>query len=175
MSQKRTLEEKTSRLGREQLAWVEPMQKWIEQAQNMENIAQSKNLFEKKVAAKEIFGSNLLLTQKNVAVLTPENVVAENVVNVVSPSENVVVIGKNVVENVVGGGEKRHWKAVQAFQNLAKEKPRGEAWQFVAPGLGFEPRYTASKAVVLPLDDPGTGAGILSYRVWMVNFRLNLI
>ena len=26
---------------------------------------------------------------------------------------------------------------------------------FLAPGLGFEPRYTASEAVVLPLDDPG--------------------
>ena len=64
MGQKKTLEEKTSRLSREQLAWVEPMQKWIEQAQNMENIAQDHNLFAKKVAAKEIFGSNLLLTQK---------------------------------------------------------------------------------------------------------------
>ena len=25
----------------------------------------------------------------------------------------------------------------------------------MAPGLGFEPRYTAPEAVVLPLDDPG--------------------
>ena len=155
MSQKRTLEEKTSRLRREQLAWVEPMQKWIEQAQNMENIAQSKNLFEKKVAAKEIFGSNLLLTQKNVVVLSPENVVVENVVNIVSPSENVVVIGKNVVENVVGGGEKRHWAALQAFHISVNERPRREAWPFLAPRLGFEPRYTAPEAVVLPLDDLG--------------------
>ena len=128
-----------SRLGREQLAWVEPMQKWIEQAQNMENIAQDHNLFAKKVAAKEIFGSNLLLTQKNVVVLSPENVVGENVVNVVDPSENVVVIGKNVGENVVGGGVKRHWAALQAFHISVNERPRREAWPFLAPGVGIEP------------------------------------
>lgn len=45
---------------------------------------------------------NLLLTQKNVVVLSPENVVVENVVNVVDPNKNVVVIGKNVVENDTG-------------------------------------------------------------------------
>ena len=27
----------------------------------------------------------------------------------------------------------------------------------MVPGLGFEPRYSASKADVLPLDDPGVG------------------
>ncbi len=27
----------------------------------------------------------------------------------------------------------------------------------LAPGLGLEPRFTASKAAVLPLDDPGSG------------------
>ncbi len=26
----------------------------------------------------------------------------------------------------------------------------------LAPGLGFEPRYNAPEALVLPLDDPGT-------------------
>jgi hypothetical protein len=29
--------------------------------------------------------------------------------------------------------------------------------QSVAAGLGFEPRHTAPKTVVLPLDDPATG------------------
>lgn len=27
----------------------------------------------------------------------------------------------------------------------------------MVPGRGFEPRFTASKAAVLPLDDPGSG------------------
>ncbi len=169
MSQKKSLEEKTSRLGREQLAWVEPMQKWIEQAQNMENIAQDHNLFAKKVAAKEIFGSNLLLTQKNVVVGSPQNVVAENVVNVVDPSENVVVIEKNVVENVVGGGVKRHWVALQAINILVNERPRREAWPFLAPRLGFEPRYTAPEAVVLPLDDLGISSKSVCQQPLNVN------
>jgi hypothetical protein len=75
---------------------------------------------------------NLLLTQKNVVVLSPENVVVENVVNVVDPNKNVVVIGKNVVENVVGGGGKRHWTALQAINILVNERPRREAWPFLA-------------------------------------------
>ena len=86
-------------------------------------------------------------------VVSPENVVVENVVNVVDPSENVVVIGKNVGENVVGGGGKRHWAALQAINILVNEKPRREAWPFLAPRLGFEPRYPAPEAGVLPLDD----------------------
>ncbi len=35
------------------------------------------------------------------------------------------------------------------------EKPRREAWPFLAPRLGFEPRYPAPEAGVLPLDDLG--------------------
>ncbi len=171
MSQRKSLEEKVSRLSRDRIAWIEPMKKWIERAQNMENIAQDQNLFEKKVAAKEIFGSNLSLTQKNVVVLDPENVVnvvGKNVVGGLrSHSENVVdlseTIGQNVVEtnqetspysfeNVVGGCLKRQWAALYAARQVASEKP---TCIVLAPGLGFEPRYTASKAVVLPLDDPG--------------------
>ena len=44
------------------------------------------------------------------------------------------------------------------------KKPSLVARFFVAPGRGFEPRYAASKAAVLPLDDPGTSGAILSYR-----------
>ena len=64
-----------------------------------------------------------MLTQKNVVVGSPENVV--NVVgkNVVDPSENVVVVQKNVDQNVVGGGYKTQWTAVQAAHIMACEKP----------------------------------------------------
>ena len=44
------------------------MEKWIKDAGNMEKIALDSNLFSKKVAAKEIFGSNLLLAEKTVRV-----------------------------------------------------------------------------------------------------------
>ena len=59
--------------------------------------------------------SNLLLTQKNVV-----NVVVENVVD---PSENVVVVRKNVDQNVVVGSVKTQWTAVQAAHIIACEKP----------------------------------------------------
>jgi hypothetical protein len=36
----------------------------------------------------------------------------------------------------------------------------------VVPGLGIEPRFTASKAAVLPLDDPGVyGMNLLVGRI----------
>jgi hypothetical protein len=40
------------------------MEKWINYAQNMEKIARDSNLLNKKVAAKEIFGSNLFLASR---------------------------------------------------------------------------------------------------------------
>ncbi len=67
--------------------------------------------------------SNLLLTQKNVVVGCPKNVVNVVVKNVVDPSENVVVVQKNVDQNVVVGGGKTQWTAVQAAHIMACEKP----------------------------------------------------
>ena len=46
--------------------WVEPMENWINYAQTLEKIASDSNLLEKKVAAKEIFGSNLFLASRAV-------------------------------------------------------------------------------------------------------------
>lgn len=37
----------------------------------------------------------------------------------------------------------------------------------LAPGLGFEPRSTAPKAVVLPLDDPGVRVGSFLYSCYL--------
>ena len=64
-----------------------------------------------------------MLTQENVVVVYPENVV--NVVgkNVVDPTENVVVVRKNVDQNVVGGGIKQQWAAVKAARSMLREKP----------------------------------------------------
>ena len=137
LSQKKSLEEKRSRLEHTANAWLEPMEKWLNDGEKLKKIAQASDLFAKKVTAKEIFGSNLLLTQENVVVVYPENVV--NVVgkNVVDPSENVVVVRKNVDQNVVGGGIKQQWAAVKAARSMASEKPLSFV---MAPRLGFEPR-----------------------------------
>lgn len=123
LSQKKSLEEKLARLKHSANAWLEPMEKWLNQAESLKKTAQDSDLFAKKVTAKEIFGSNLLLTQKNVVVVSPKNVV--NVVgkNVVDPSENVVGVRKNVDQNVVGGGYKTQWAALSAARAMASKKP----------------------------------------------------
>jgi len=62
--EKKSLEEKITRIEQKQNDWLEPMVKWINYAQNIEKIARDSNLLEKKVAAKEIFGSNLCLASR---------------------------------------------------------------------------------------------------------------
>ena len=62
MSEKKTLEEKTTTLEQKQTGWIEPMSEWIKEARNLPKIARETNLFAKKVAAKEIFGSNFILS-----------------------------------------------------------------------------------------------------------------
>ena len=44
--------------------WLEPFQNWIKVASNLVKIARDSNLFEKKVAAKQVFGSNLRLAAR---------------------------------------------------------------------------------------------------------------
>ena len=64
LSEKKSLEEQNIKLEQKQNDWLEPMENWINYAQNIEKIARDDNLFEKKVAAKEIFGSNLRLASR---------------------------------------------------------------------------------------------------------------
>src|SRR3989344_1056928 len=71
LSEKKSLETEISRSEGKQKLWLEPMQKWINKAQNMEKIALDTDLFSKKVCAKEIFGSNLLLQNKSVRASAP--------------------------------------------------------------------------------------------------------
>lgn len=136
LGQKKSLEEKQGRLKHAANAWLEPMAEWLNDAEKLKELAQASDLFAKKVTAKEIFGSNLLLTQKNVVVVSPENVVNVVVENVVDPSENVVVVRKNVDQNVVVGGVKTQWTAVQAAHIMACEKPLSFV---LAPRVGIEP------------------------------------
>ena len=64
LSEKKSLEEQNVKLEQKQNDWLEPMENWINYAQNIEKIARDSNLLEKKVAAKEIFGSNLRLASR---------------------------------------------------------------------------------------------------------------
>src|SRR3989339_1792307 len=64
MSEKKSLEEKIIHMEQKRTGWIEPMKEWIKEAENLPKIAREHNLLDKKVAAKEIFGSNLLLAGK---------------------------------------------------------------------------------------------------------------
>ena len=66
MFEKKSLDEKMARIEQKQNDWLEPMKEWIKVASNLVKIARDSNLLEKKVAAKEIFGSNLRLASRAV-------------------------------------------------------------------------------------------------------------
>ncbi len=83
LSEKRSLEEEISSLEQKQNSWLEPMAKWIFEAVDMEKIALDCDLLHKKVVAKKVFGSNLLLQNKTLRVSAP---ISEN--PVLNPSDN---------------------------------------------------------------------------------------
>src|SRR3990167_8580795 len=61
LSEKKSLDEKMARIEQKQNAWLEPFQNWIKVASTLVKIARDNDLLQKKVIAKEIFGSNLRL------------------------------------------------------------------------------------------------------------------
>ncbi len=109
---KKSLEEKISSLLQKQNDWLEPMQEWIKDAQNLNGIARDNDLFAKKVVAKEIFGSNLLLGEKTVRVAEGD-----------APNS----FGK------MGGNQ---WDALRASHLLALKKPIRSV---LVRDTGFEP------------------------------------
>ncbi|TSC85863.1 MAG: recombinase [Parcubacteria group bacterium Gr01-1014_8] len=61
MSEKKSVQERILLLERDAAVWLEPMQKWIQEAQMLEEIAKSKDYPSKKSSLQKIFGSNLTL------------------------------------------------------------------------------------------------------------------
>jgi hypothetical protein len=64
MSQKKTLEEQIKALSGNPKVWLEPFQNWILSARNAGEIAVAGSLPEKRVLARQVFGSNLVLDCK---------------------------------------------------------------------------------------------------------------
>ena len=64
LSEKKSLDEKMVRIEQKQNDWLEPIKEWIKVASTLVKIARDSNLLEKKVAAKEIFGSNLRVASR---------------------------------------------------------------------------------------------------------------
>ena len=63
-----------ARIEQKRTGWLEPMAEWIKEAGNLPEIARESNLFAKKVAAKEIFGSNLVLAGREARVSAPKSI-----------------------------------------------------------------------------------------------------
>lgn len=72
MSDKRSLEEKVAVLTHNNLVWVEPMKNWIETAASICEITKNDDLLAKKSLALEIFGSNLILQNKQARLGAPK-------------------------------------------------------------------------------------------------------
>ena len=120
---KKSLEEEIYNLSHKQNDWLEPFQNWLEVAQNIDKIASDSDLFAKKVCAKEIFGSNLLLGEKSVRASAPD--LDSFLVN--PPLDS----GRN------SGGN--HWDALRASRMLTSKKPIGSllvTLPGIEPGFG---------------------------------------
>ena len=109
MSEKKSLEEQIAKLEQKQNDWVEPMENWLNYAQTLTKTASDSNLFEKKVAAKEVFGSNLFLSNREARLAAPS--------------------GKD-------SSGQNQWAALRAAHEIASEKPKSMV--LVGPP-GFEP------------------------------------
>ena len=64
VSQKKTFEEQIINNKKHQGSWIEPFREWINEAQTVEQVAESADLQLKKVLAVKIFGSDLFLENK---------------------------------------------------------------------------------------------------------------
>lgn len=128
LSEKKSLEEEIYNLSHKQNDWLEPFQNWLEVAQNIDKIASDSDLFVKKVCAKEIFGSNLSLGEKQVRASAPnlDSFLAN------SPLDS----GRN------SGGT--HWDARSASRMLASKKPLS---LILVSSAGIEPAafWTATR------------------------------
>ena len=113
-----------SSLSRKQNTWLEPFQNWLKVAQGLDKIASDSDLFAKKVCAKEIFGSNLLLGEKTLCACAPDS--DSFLAN--SPADS----GQN------SGGN--HWDALRASRIWASLKPQKKSLSSILVGVtGFEP------------------------------------
>jgi len=72
LSEKKSLEEEMASLSHKQDDWLAPFQNWLKDAQSLDKIASDSDLFAKKVCAKGIFGTHLLLGEKTVRASAPK-------------------------------------------------------------------------------------------------------
>ncbi len=91
MGQRKLFEQDIATLTQGQNPWLEPFKSWILEAQSLEKIAQEGSLSQKRVLAKKVFGSNLVLDCRKASgrATKPWAFIADNVL----PSQVVRVPG----------------------------------------------------------------------------------
>ena len=98
--EKKSLDEKMTRIEQKQNDWLEPFRNWIKVASNLVKIARDSNLLQKKVAAKEIFGSNLRLASRAVrgAPVFPFSAALRAAESIGQIPESLIVVSERGVE-----------------------------------------------------------------------------
>ena len=112
LSEKKSLEEEIFNFSHKQNDWFAPFRNWLKDAQSLDKIASDSDLFAKKVCAKEIFGSHLLLGEKTLRACAPE------------------------ILNSFGEFGGNPWDALRTSHLLASQKPFSS---FVVGDGGLEP------------------------------------
>src|SRR3989344_4837722 len=133
LSEKKSLEEQMTNLEQKQNGWLEPMREWIKVASSLEKTARDSNLFLKKVAAEQVFGSNLVLAGREARVSAP-----------ISPDFS----------------PQNQWVALRAAHQFVGQKPASLILERVTR---FELVSTPWKGVVLPLYYTRDLQSIISY------------
>lgn len=110
--EKKSLEGQIVRIEQKRTGWLEPMQKWIKEAENLPKIAQESTLFAKKVACRTLFGSNLVLAERKARVSAQES-------------------GATAPQN--------QWAALRVALRMVDEKPKS---QILVRVPGLEPGTT---------------------------------
>ena len=118
LSEKKSLEEEIFTFSHKQNDWLAPFQNWLKDAQSLDKIASDSDLFVKKVCAKEIFGSHLLLGEKTVRASAPKFL------------------------NSLGKFGGNPWDALRASHLLALKKPLSSV---LVGTRGFEPPLDFSR------------------------------
>jgi site-specific DNA recombinase len=121
LSEKKSLEEQSFNLEQKRTGWLEPMSEWIKEAESLPKIAQESNLFAKKVACRTLFGSNLVLANREARVSAPSG---------------------------EGNKPKNQWAALCAAHDLALKKP---SCFVVERATGIEPASSAWKADIIAI------------------------
>ena len=95
LSEKKSLEENISRIEQTQHDWLEPFYKWLTVAQSLVGIARDHDLDQKKVMAREIFGSNLRLAARRLLgdPMPPYSFIRDAAASAADFSERQLIVG----------------------------------------------------------------------------------